>query len=54
MQVVEGTVFTFEGNKFEVDLVGPKTTLLIDENKNWLSVDTNDLERFLDSLEDKK
>jgi len=40
--------FWFNNKFYYVDLVGPKTTLLVDSDNNWVFVDTTELEHFLE------
>ena len=46
--MTQGDTFDFEGRKYTIDLIGPVTTLLVDDLSNWMTINTTILEVFLE------
>ena len=50
----KGRRFTLEGVTYFIDVIGPKTTLLIRDDGTFAHVDSSDLNRFLSVMEFEK
>lgn len=46
--MTQGDTFRFQDRTYTIDLIGPSTTLLIDDLSNWLTINTTILEVFLE------
>lgn len=46
--MANGQTFEFNGHKYTIDIIGPRTTLLVCDDGSWQSVDTDLLQRFLE------